>query len=97
MKNTSIALIILDGWGMAEKGKGNAISLANLPNFNLFFKEYPHTTLHTCGKAVGLPEGVMGNSEVGHENIGGGRIITQKLTLISQTVQDSSFFKNKQL
>lgn len=97
MKRIPITLIILDGWGMAEKGKGNAISLANLPNFNLFFKEYPYTTLHTCGKAVGLPEGVMGNSEVGHENIGGGRIITQKLTLISQTVQNGSFFKNKQL
>ncbi len=95
MNHTPITLIILDGWGTANPGKGNAISQAHLPNFNSFLKEYPNTILYTSGKAVGLPDGVMGNSEVGHENIGGGRIVTQKLTLISQTIQDGSFFTNK--
>ncbi len=97
MKNTPVALIILDGWGTSPDKKGNAIAQANLPNFNSFLKNYPNTVLHTCGKAVGLPDGVMGNSEVGHENIGGGRIVTQKLTLISQTVQNEVFFTNKTL
>ena len=97
MKNTPLTLVILDGWGTSPTKNGNAIRQANLPNYNYFLKEYPNTILHTSGKAVGLPEGVMGNSEVGHENIGGGRIVTQKLTLISQTIQDGSFFKNRVL
>ncbi len=97
MKHTPVALVILDGWGSSPDKKGNAIAQANLPNFNSFLNSYPNTRLHTCGEAVGLPEGVMGNSEVGHENIGGGRIVTQKLTLISQTIQDGSFFTNKTL
>ena len=95
MKYTPITLVILDGWGIAPSSKGNAISQANLPNYNQLLKEYPSTRLYTSGKAVGLPDGVMGNSEVGHENIGGGRIVTQKLTLISQAVQEGIFFKNK--
>ena len=95
MENTPLTLVILDGWGTSSKKDGNAILQAHLPSFNYFLKEYPNTILYTSGKAVGLPEGVMGNSEVGHENIGGGRIVTQKLTLISQTIQDGSFFKNK--
>ena len=95
--NPSVTLVILDGWGIAPDGCGNAMSLANLTNFNFFLKEYPHTVLYACGKAVGLPEGVMGNSEVGHENIGGGRIVTQKLTLISSTIQNKDFYKNKVL
>lgn len=97
MKNTPLTLVILDGWGTSPVKTGNAILQANLPNYNNFLKEYPNTILQTSGKAVGLPEGVMGNSEVGHENIGGGRIVTQKLTLISQTIKDGSFFKNKVL
>ena len=97
MKNTPLTLVILDGWGVAPNTNGNAIAKANLPNYNFFLKEYPNTILYTSGKAVGLPDGVMGNSEVGHENIGGGRIVTQKLTLISQMIQDGSFFKNKVL
>lgn len=96
MKDT-ITLLILDGWGVAEGSKGNAISQANLPNFTSYLKNYPNTILNTCGKAVGLPEGVMGNSEVGHENIGGGRIVTQKLTLISEAIKEGSFFTNKTL
>lgn len=97
MENTPITLVILDGWGISDKKEGNAIAQANLPMFNNLLKEYPNTILHTSGKAVGLPEGVMGNSEVGHENIGGGRIVTQKLTLISQTINSGDFFKNKVL
>ena len=97
MKNTPVTLVILDGWGTSNEKDGNAIAKANLQNFNSFLKEYPNSLLLTCGKAVGLPEGVMGNSEVGHENIGGGRIVTQKLTLISQTIKDGSFFNNKVL
>lgn len=97
MDNIPITLVILDGWGVSEQKEGNAITHANLPTFSYLLKEYPHCILHTSGKAVGLPEGVMGNSEVGHENIGGGRIVTQKLTLISQTIQNGSFFKNKVL
>ena len=97
MKNTPLTLVILDGWGVSNELTGNAIAQANLPNYNFFLKEYPNTILQTSGKAVGLPDGVMGNSEVGHENIGGGRIVTQKLTLISQTIKDGSFFFNKTL
>lgn len=97
MKNTPLVLIILDGWGFSKENKGNAIAQANLTSFNFFIKDYPHCILQTSGKAVGLPEGVMGNSEVGHENIGGGRIVTQKLTLISQTIKDGTFFKNEAL
>ena len=97
MKNIPLTLVILDGWGTSDEQNGNAIKKADLPNFNFFLKEYPNTILYTSGKAVGLPEGVMGNSEVGHENIGGGRVVTQKLTLISQTIKDGSFFKNKTL
>lgn len=97
MNNVPLTLVILDGWGTSPNKTGNAILEANLPNYNNFLTKYPNTILHTSGKAVGLPEGVMGNSEVGHENIGGGRVVTQKLTLISQTIKDSSFFKNKVL
>ncbi|OGI10269.1 MAG: phosphoglycerate mutase (2,3-diphosphoglycerate-independent) [Candidatus Melainabacteria bacterium RIFCSPLOWO2_02_FULL_35_15] len=97
MKHTPLTLVILDGWGTSDDKKGNAVAQASVPNFNSFLKNYPNTILYTCGRAVGLPDGVMGNSEVGHENIGGGRIVTQKLTLISQTIQNGSFFTNKTL
>jgi 2,3-bisphosphoglycerate-independent phosphoglycerate mutase len=95
MKKPPVALIILDGWGAAKPSSGNAISQANLPIFNNLLNSYPNTIINTCGEAVGLPAGVMGNSEVGHENIGGGRIVTQKLTLISEAIQNGSFFTNK--
>lgn len=97
MKNTPLTLVILDGWGTSPNKNGNVIAQAKLPNYNSFLKDYPNCILYTSGKAVGLPEGVMGNSEVGHENIGGGRIVTQKLTLISLTIKDGTFFKNKAL
>lgn len=97
MKNTPLTLVILDGWGVSPNLKGNAILQANLQNFQFFLNEFPNTILYTSGKAVGLPDGVMGNSEVGHENIGGGRIVKQKLTLISETIASGSFFENKNL
>ena len=76
MKN-ALLLIILDGFGLREESHGNAIKLANPENFNNYFANYPHTTLDASGRAVGLPEGQMGNSEVGHLNIGAGRVVYQ--------------------
>ena len=75
-KNTTM-LMILDGFGMNEQEQGNAIKLANIPNINEILKKNPNTIIHTSGLEVGLPEGQMGNSEVGHTNIGAGRIVNQ--------------------
>lgn len=93
----SVVLAILDGWGINPKKEGNAIALANLPVYNYLLKNYPNTTLNPCGEAVGLPDGQMGNSEVGHLNIGAGRIVYQDLTRIDKAVRDSSFSKNSAL
>ncbi|AOY77890.1 2,3-bisphosphoglycerate-independent phosphoglycerate mutase [Clostridium formicaceticum] len=90
-----VALIILDGFGIREKTLGNAIKSANLPNFNKFINNYPHTQIEASGMAVGLPEGQMGNSEVGHLNIGAGRIVYQELTRISKEIREGEFFKNQ--
>jgi len=92
-----ICLIILDGWGIAEKSEGNAITLANTPNMNKFYESYPNTLLNASGEAVGLPEGQMGNSEVGHLNIGAGRVVYQELTRITKSIKDGDFFDNKVL
>ncbi len=89
-----LALIILDGWGLAQSGQGNAIALADTPNMDSYKEKYPYTTLAACGLAVGLPEGQMGNSEVGHLNIGAGRVIYQELTRISKAIEDGDFFTN---
>ncbi len=91
-------LIILDGWGIGKEYNGNAIYLANTPNFDKFMMEYPNTKLEASGLAVGLPEGQMGNSEVGHLNIGGaGRIIYQELTNISKNIEEGGdFFKKEE-
>lgn len=89
-----LALVILDGWGLAKEGRGNAITLASTPNMDLYKEKYPYTTLSACGQDVGLPKGQMGNSEVGHLNIGAGRIIYQELTRISKSIQDGEFFTN---
>ena len=75
-----VALIILDGFGLRSEAQGNAVSQAYKPNFDRLWDTYPHTTVTACGEAVGLPEGQMGNSEVGHLNIGAGRIVYQNLT-----------------
>jgi 2,3-bisphosphoglycerate-independent phosphoglycerate mutase len=93
----SLALIILDGWGLAEPGPGNAISLAQTPVFDRLWNEYPHTQLSAQGPDVGLPEGQMGNSEVGHLNLGAGAIVKQDLKRIDDAVADGSFFDNEVL
>jgi 2,3-bisphosphoglycerate-independent phosphoglycerate mutase len=92
-----ICLIILDGFGVAEPGRHNAISLADTPNYNSYVENYAHTTLGAAGGDVGLPDGQMGNSEVGHLNIGAGRIVYQELTRITRSIEDGSFFDNEVL
>ncbi|MCL2549421.1 MAG: 2,3-bisphosphoglycerate-independent phosphoglycerate mutase [Methanimicrococcus sp.] len=87
-------LMILDGWGYSRQTKGNAVVAANTPNLNRLIKNYPNTLLLTSGQAVGLPDGQMGNSEVGHLNIGAGRVVYQDLTLINKEIDEGLFFKN---
>ncbi|MDH7578162.1 MAG: 2,3-bisphosphoglycerate-independent phosphoglycerate mutase [Bacillota bacterium] len=89
-----LALIILDGWGCAGEIRGNAVSLARIPNFLRLREKYPATTLVASGEAVGLPEGQMGNSEVGHLNIGAGRVVYQDITRISKAIRTGDFFAN---
>ena len=90
-------LMILDGFGLSSKTTGNAIAAASLPNINEIFKKYPFTTLKASGLAVGLPEGQMGNSEVGHLNIGAGRVVYQELTRISKAIDEGIFNGNTAL
>ncbi|MFH2047174.1 MAG: 2,3-bisphosphoglycerate-independent phosphoglycerate mutase [Pseudomonadota bacterium] len=90
-------LIILDGWGIGKTNDGNAITLAKTPFLDSIKKEYPFTSLKCSGEAVGLPEGIMGNSEVGHLNIGAGRVVYQDLLRIDKAIKDKSFFKNQAL
>lgn len=92
-----VVLIILDGWGYREATEGNAIALANTPVVDSLWAAYPHTLIQTSGKAVGLPRGQMGNSEVGHLNIGAGRIVPQELVRISDAIEDGSFLENPNL
>ncbi|GGG67668.1 2,3-bisphosphoglycerate-independent phosphoglycerate mutase [Paenibacillus radicis (ex Gao et al. 2016)] len=92
-----VALIILDGFGLRDDVTGNAVAQAKKPNYDRYWSTYPHTTLTACGEAVGLPEGQMGNSEVGHLNIGAGRIVYQDLTRISKSIRDGEFFDNETL
>jgi 2,3-bisphosphoglycerate-independent phosphoglycerate mutase len=92
-----VALIILDGFGLRDDVTGNAVAQANKPNYDRYWSSYPHTTLTACGEAVGLPEGQMGNSEVGHLNIGAGRIVYQDLTRISKSIREGEFFSNETL
>jgi 2,3-bisphosphoglycerate-independent phosphoglycerate mutase len=91
------ALIILDGWGHGEASEYNAIANANTPNWDALLKTYPNALIQTSGNAVGLPEGQMGNSEVGHMNLGAGRIVYQNFTRINKDVADGSFFDNEVL
>ena len=93
----SLALVILDGWGLAPPGPGNAISLAETPVFDHLWDAYPHTQLSAQGRDVGLPDGQMGNSEVGHLNLGAGAIVKQDLGRIDDAVADGSFFENEAL
>ncbi len=89
-----VALIILDGFGISSSDYGNAIKAARLPNYNRYVNQFPNTTIEASGLAVGLPEGQMGNSEVGHLNIGAGRIVYQELTRISQEIRTGAFYEN---
>ncbi|RTL50547.1 MAG: 2,3-bisphosphoglycerate-independent phosphoglycerate mutase [Sphingobacteriales bacterium] len=90
-------LIIMDGWGLGKNKHTDAIQQANVPFVTSLYNQYPHTTLVTCGEAVGLPDGQMGNSEVGHLNLGAGRIVYQELQRINVAIRDGSFAKNEQL
>ncbi len=90
-------LMILDGWGINPRKEGNAVRLADTPVLDKLLQQYPHTHLLCSGEAVGLPNGVMGNSEVGHLNIGAGRVVYQDLVRINRDIQDGAFFENKAL
>lgn len=92
-----VALIILDGWGLGDGSKSDAIAQANTPFMDSLFKNYPHSTLHTSGQKVGLPDGQMGNSEVGHLNIGAGRIVYQDLELINKAIREKTIDHNPTL
>jgi 2,3-bisphosphoglycerate-independent phosphoglycerate mutase len=93
----SLTLVILDGWGLAEPGPGNAISLAETPVFDRLWETFPHTQLSAQGRDVGLPDGQMGNSEVGHLNLGAGAIVRQDLARIDDAIADGSFFEDEVL
>ena len=97
MRKKPVALIILDGFGYSEKVEGNAVAAAKTPNIDGYMARYPHNVIHCSGMDVGLPDGQMGNSEVGHTNIGAGRIVYQELTRITKAIQDGSFFENEAL
>lgn len=97
LKKPMTALIILDGFGYTNQKKGNAIDVADTKNIDNLWEKHPHTFLHASGLSVGLPEGQMGNSEVGHLNLGAGRIVYQELTRISKNIDEGSFFKNPAL
>ena len=95
MSKKPIALIIMDGFGYNHKDYGNAIRAAKTPNIDRLLANYPHTLIGASGMDVGLPEGQMGNSEVGHTNIGAGRIVYQELTRITKSIKDGEFFSNE--
>ena len=97
MKGKQYLLMIMDGVGLNDEEKGNAFKLANTPNLDRLTIKYPNTHIKTSGMAVGLPEGQMGNSEVGHTNIGAGRIVYQELTRITKEIEDGNFFSNEAL
>jgi 2,3-bisphosphoglycerate-independent phosphoglycerate mutase len=92
-----IVLAVLDGWGCRDQAHGNAIAAANLPHWRALYERYPHTTLAASGEAVGLPKGVMGNSEVGHMNLGSGRLVPQGVTLIDAEIAAGQFASNETL
>lgn len=95
MSKAPVALIILDGFGCRSEQKGNAVFHAKKPNFDRYWEEYPHAHLTACGEAVGLPAGQMGNSEVGHLNIGAGRIVYQSLTRVNIAIRNGEFAQNQ--
>ena len=93
--NKQVVLLVLDGWGYREDKKDNAIEASKKPNFDSLWEGSPHTTLSASGIAVGLPEGQMGNSEVGHTTIGAGKVVYQDLVRIDNAIKDSSFNNNQ--
>ncbi len=97
MSKKPAVLMILDGFGLNEKHEANAVYEANTPNIDGLMKDYPFVRGNASGLAVGLPDGQMGNSEVGHLNMGAGRIVYQELTRISKEIEDGDFFKNEAL
>lgn len=97
MSKSPVALIILDGFGLRHESYGNAVAQASKPNFDRYWADYPNATLTASGEAVGLPDGQMGNSEVGHLNIGAGRIVYQNLTRIHKSIRDGEFFVEPKL
>jgi len=92
-----LALVIMDGYGIADASAANAITAAKTPRLDALFAQFPHTNIQASGMAVGLPDGQMGNSEVGHTNIGAGRVVYQELTRISKSIDDGDFFANVEL
>ena len=94
---SKVALLILDGWGLNKNPEVSAIEAADTPFFDSLMNQYPSSTLTTFGEAVGLPEGQMGNSEVGHINIGAGRVVYQELAKINKEIREASFQKNQVL
>jgi 2,3-bisphosphoglycerate-independent phosphoglycerate mutase len=92
-----VALIIIDGWGFSPEREGNAIALAQKPCYDTLLEDYPHTLLEASGTRVGLPAGVMGNSEVGHLNIGAGRVIRMDVSRIDHDLETGAFFENEVL
>ena len=96
-KSSFVCLVILDGWGIAAKGPGNAISQAETPNMDKYLSSFPKTQLEASGQAVGLPRGEDGNSETGHLNLGAGKIVYQDLERINHSIADGSFLNNQVL
>ncbi len=97
MSQKKVILVIMDGWGLGKVKSSDAIQNANVPFVSSLYSKYPNTTLVTCGEAVGLPEGQMGNSEVGHLNLGAGRVVYQELQRINVAVREGMFFQNEKL
>src|SRR5258705_8540259 len=97
MNNKKVILIIMDGWGLGKVASADAIQHAKTPFVSSLYHKYPNTILTTCGEAVGLPEEQMGNSEVGHLNLGAGRIVYQELQRINVAIRDGSFNRNEAL
>src|SRR3954453_18194673 len=97
MAKRKVILVIMDGWGLGKVKTSDAIQNARTPFVHSLYSNYPNTTLTTCGEAVGLPEGQMGNSEVGHLNLGAGRIVYQELQRINVAIREGIFQKNEHL
>src|SRR5438105_13688139 len=95
MENKKVILIIMDGWGIGKVASSDAIQHAHVPFVSSLYSKFPNTTLVTCGEAVGLPDGQMGNSEVGHLNLGAGRIVYQELQRINVAIRDGEFYENE--